>query len=94
MLYLVIARDGTDPDAPERRSRVRATHLREIEPLVKRGELQYAGALLDEDGGMIGSMLVFEADDEAAVRSRIENDIYSREGVWVDVEIHPFQRAV
>lgn len=94
MLYFVVAHDGTDPEAPERRRRVRPTHLEGIKPAVESGMLQLGGAILDDRGGMIGSVLLVEAESEAAARDFVENDIYSREGVWQKVEIYPFQRAV
>ena len=94
MLYFVVAHDGTDPEAPERRRRVRSAHLERIQPAVESGTVQIGGAILDESGGMIGSVLLVEAESEAAVRDFLDNDIYSREGVWQKVEIYPFRRAV
>lgn len=94
MLYAIIAKDGTDPDAPERRRRVRQRHLDGVQPLVEAGQLQLAGALLDDEGGMIGSLLLLEADSEAAAREVVENDVYTREGVWRSFEVYPFRRAV
>lgn len=94
MLFLVIARDGTDPDAPARRQRVRAEHLEGARALAERGALQLGGALLDDAGTMIGSALLVEADDEDAVRRLLADDVYSRAGVWAHVEVHPFRRAV
>jgi uncharacterized protein len=94
MLYFVVAHDGTDPEAPERRRRVRPEHLEAIKPSVESGTVQLGGAILDDDGGMIGSILLIEAEDEAAARHLIDNDIYSRERVWQKIEIYPFRRAV
>jgi uncharacterized protein len=94
MLYLVIARDGTDVDAPARRQAVRERHLEGARALAERGTLHLGGAILDDAGGMIGSALVVEAADEAAVRALLASDVYARHGVWRDYEIHPFARAV
>jgi uncharacterized protein len=94
MLYIVLAHDGTDPEAPARRQRVRATHLEGIRPAVDSGMLQLGGAILDDAGTMIGSALLVEAASADAARDFIDNDIYSREGVWRRVEIYPFQRAI
>jgi uncharacterized protein len=91
--WLIIARDGTDPDAPARRKAVREEHLATTRTLFEEGRVLYAGALLDPDGGMIGSMLVIDAPDEAAARAQIEADVYSRNGVWVEVEVRGFRRA-
>jgi uncharacterized protein len=94
MQYLVIAKDGQDPDAPQRRQRVREAHLEGARALAAEGTLHVGGALLDADGTMIGSALVVEADDEAAARALIEGDVYHRTGVWRSYEIHPFKRAI
>lgn len=94
MLFLVIAKDGTDPDAPERRRRVREAHLEGARVLAADGTLQLGGALLDDAGGMIGSALIVEAEDVAAVRALLEADVYHRGGVWRSYELHPFERAI
>jgi uncharacterized protein len=91
--WLIIARDGTDPDAPARRKAAREEHLAANRTLFEEGRVLYAGALLDADGGMIGSLLVVDAPDEATVRAQIEADAYTRGGVWVDVEVRGFRRA-
>lgn len=94
MLYLVLAHDADDPEAPERRRRVREAHLDGVRALVDAGKLQVGGAYLDDAGVMRGSMLLIEADDEASLRRRLEEDVYTREGVWERFEIRPFARAV
>ncbi|QRN81034.1 MAG: hypothetical protein JK586_05965 [Nocardiopsis sp. BM-2018] len=94
MLYLVIAKDGTDPDAPARRQAVRERHLEGARALAERGVMQLGGALLDDDGTMIGSALVIEADDEAAARALLDADVYTTAGVWRHLEVYPFRRAV
>jgi hypothetical protein len=94
MQYLVLAHDGRDSEAKERRRRVREKHLEGVRPAVESGVLQLGGALLDDGGGMVGSALLVEADDERALRTWLENDIYHREGVWKSFEIYPFRRAV
>ncbi len=93
MLFLVIAYDGTDAEAPGRRQAVRPQHVEGSGAAHASGFLQYAGALLDEAGGMIGSLLVVEAGDADEVQAYVDNDVYSRSGVWQRVEIHPFKRA-
>lgn len=93
MLFLVIAYDGTDAEAPERRQRVRGRHLEAARERFEAGVIQYAGAMTDDDGGMIGSMLVVEAADRAAVKALVDADAYTSGDVWQRVEIHPFRRA-
>lgn len=94
MLYLILAHDARDEGAPERRGRVRQRHLDGVRPLAEEGRLQVGGAFLDEQGVMRGSMLLLEAEDEDEVRRLLDDDVYSREGVWERFEIRPFKRAV
>ena len=94
MLVLVIAKDGTDPDAPARRLSVREAHLEGARALAADGTLHLGGALHDEAGGMIGSALIVEAEHTAAVRALLEADVYHRGGVWRSYEVHPFKRAI
>jgi uncharacterized protein len=94
MLFLVIAKDGTDPDAPARRQRVREAHLEGARERAASGVMQVGGAILGADGGMIGSALIVEAVDEAGLRALLEDDVYHRAGVWRSYEIYPFRRAV
>ena len=94
MTYLVIVKDGTDPDAPARRRRVREAHLEAIKPAVEAGMVQLGGALLSDEGAMIGSALLVEADSRAELEDFLQSDIYAIEGVWQSFEIYPFKRAV
>jgi uncharacterized protein YciI len=94
MTFLVIAKDGTDPDAPARRQRVRQRHLDEIRAAVDAGHVRLGGAILDDAGTMIGSALLLEAPSQEAARELLENDIYFKEGVWQQLHIYPFKRAV
>ncbi len=93
MLFTVIARDGTDPEAPARRQAARQQHLAGVPALVERGTLQVGGALLDEDGTMCGSMLVLDLPDRAAVEEFLKADVYWQTGVWQEFEIFEFKRA-
>jgi hypothetical protein len=93
MLYVVIAKDGTDPEAVARRLAVREKHLEAVKPAVAAGIVQVGGALLNQEGTMIGSMMVLEAESEEAVREFLSKDIYSQGNVWQSFDIYRFQRA-
>jgi uncharacterized protein YciI len=94
MQFLVVARDGTDEGALERRRRTRPTHLESIRPLVDAGNVLVGGALLNESGDMIGSMLLVEFPDREGVDAWLAGDPYVQDGVWRDIEVHPFRTAV
>ncbi len=94
MLFIAIARDGTDELAPARRLAVRAQHLEGIAPLVEAGTVQLGGAMLNDAGEMIGSVMLIEAPTLETVRSILERDVYATGGVWQSFEIAPFRIAV
>jgi uncharacterized protein len=94
MQFLVVARDGSDEGALERRQRTRPTHLASIAPLVEGGSILVGGAILNEAGDMIGSMLLVEFPDRSGVDAWLEADPYVTDGVWREVEVTPFRTAV
>jgi uncharacterized protein YciI len=94
MQFLVIARDGTDEGALERRQRTRPAHLAGIGPLVDAGNVLVGGAILSEAGDMVGSMLLVEFPTREDVDAWLARDPYVTDGVWRDVEVHPFRTAV
>jgi hypothetical protein len=94
MEFLVVARDGTDDEAIERRRRARPTHLEAIAPRVDAGNILVGGAMLSEDGEMIGSMLLVDLPDRAAVDEWLKVDPYVTGDVWREIEVRPFRTAV
>lgn len=58
------------------------------------GALQLGGPLLDDAGQMIGSLLVFEAADEAALRAILAEDPYAKAGLFASVEVRPYRPVV
>ena len=94
MAFLVIAHDGSDPESRARRQAVRQAHLTAIAPAVEAGTLELGGAILDDDGNMIGSALILNVETRADAEAFLQNDIYSTAGVWQHFSIYPFRRAV
>jgi len=93
MQFLLIAYDGTDPEALHRRLNVREGHLEKISRLKMAGEFLFGGAILDENGNMIGSMIVYEFPDRNSLDERLKNEPYITGGVWEKIEIRPFRHA-
>ncbi len=90
MIFVVIAHDGMDAGAVQRRHAARPKHMERVEPLARNGELLAGVALLDRpDGAMVGSMMVLDLPDEAAVKKWLAEDPYTQGGVWKNVTIHP-----
>src|SRR5262245_29234075 len=94
MIRIVIARDGSDPEAKAHRAAVRPAHLEGIAPLVEAGTILVGGALLDDQGDMVGSVLLTDFESPEAFDAWIENDPYVTGGVWKDIEVQPYRPAV
>jgi uncharacterized protein YciI len=94
MQYLILAYDGTDSDVPARRLAVRGAHLANVAPLVEARTIHVGGAILDERGGMIGSMVLVEFPSRADLDAWLESDPYVTGKVWQRIEVLPFRVAV
>lgn len=93
MQFVVIAYDGTDPQAPARRQAARPAHLESAAQLSQTGNFLDGGAILDDDGKMIGSVMFMDFPSEKEVAEWLENDPYTKGDVWRDVTVKRFQRA-
>lgn len=94
MQFILTGYDGTDSGALERRMKVRENHLEKIADLKKSGNFICGGAILDDSGKMIGSMIVYEFPDRKALDEKLKDEPYILNGVWKKIEIHPFRLAV
>lgn len=93
MQFLLIAFDGPDEGAMERRMKARPEHLEKVAVLKKNGEFLFGGAILDENGQMKGSMILYEFPDRQALNERLKDEPYIKHGVWKKIEILPFRLA-
>ncbi len=93
MDFLVIALDGADSGALDRRMAAREDHLAGIRKLKEQGHLIAGGAILNDDGNMIGSTVILDFPDRESVEKCVAEDPYTKGDVWRDVTIRPF-RAV
>lgn len=93
MQWLIIARDGTDADAPSRRQAARAAHLENATRLQTKGHLLVGGALTDEAGNMIGSAAVAQFASRAELDQWLRTDPYVTGDVWCDIEVIPYRVA-
>lgn len=71
----------------------RAAHLEFLK--ANAGAVKIAGPMLTDDGtGMVGSLLVIEADDRAALDAMMEADPYAKAGLFERVEIRPWRWVI
>ncbi len=78
------------PDAAETRTPFRAEHLAGVRSRLADGTYVEAGAYADVSASVI---LVRAGSAEAAVRI-VSDDVYLRNGVWVEVRAKAFGRVV
>jgi uncharacterized protein len=92
--YLITAYDYTDPGALQRRMNVRPHHFDEARELKKSNNFIFGGAILGDEGKMVGSVMVmqFETDEELEVWK--QNEPYITQQIWESYDIKPFKVAV
>jgi uncharacterized protein YciI len=93
MQWLIIARDGADDGAEQRRLAARPAHLENAARLQAQGHLLVGGALVDDDGRMIGSACIAQFATRAELDQWLRTDPYVTGGVWRDIEIMPYRVA-
>ncbi len=89
MHFLLIARDGIDEKALERRLASRERHLASIARLRAEGRALYGAALIDEDGTMRGSVLIMDFESRQEFDRYLKDEPYVTGKVWQDIEVKP-----
>ena len=90
MHYLITAFDGEDSEAGVRRSSVREQHLEGAKKLIKERKLLYAAAILDDDGKMIGSIMIVDFPSKDVLSDEwLNNEPYILGNVWKEIDIKP-----
>lgn len=92
--FLVVAWDGTDPQAKARRMAARPAHMANVAPMAEAGQMLMGGAILDEAGDMIGSTTIVELPSREAVDQWLATDPYVTGKVWERIEVHPMRVTV
>ena len=90
MQFIVIAYDGTDEKALERRMTVRPEHLKQAEKWHKNGQWLYACGILNEKGDLIGSMIVCDFSSLKELHQEwLDHEPYVLGKVWERIAVHP-----
>jgi uncharacterized protein YciI len=89
MQFLVIAYDGTDDKALERRMAAREAHLAGIVRMKEEGRAVYGVAILNDREQMIGSVLVVDYPTRADVDAWLKIEPYVVGDVWRKIEVLP-----
>ena len=86
-LYVLICHDR--PASLDLRMATREAHLAYVRDHTL--PLKVAGPILDDNGHMAGSILVFETDDQAKVAAFADQDPYALAGLFERREILPWK---
>ncbi len=78
------------PDAAETRKPFRAEHLARLLELKDAGVIVEVGAFTD----VSASIALIRAESEAAALAVCRDDVYMRNGVWVELRARPFGRVI
>jgi len=91
MQFLLIAHDGDDDDALNRRLQAREQHIALGDEMVANGSMLYGGALLDEQDKMIGSVLVLDFPTRQELDAWLKIEPYVLGDVWRRIDVQPFR---
>lgn len=91
--YLVTGYDFTDEGALERRMNVRPHHIDNGAEFKKSGNYLFGGAILSDEGKMIGSVMVMQFETEEELEAWKQGEPYITQGIWESVDVKPFKVA-
>jgi uncharacterized protein len=91
--YLITAYDGTDENALDRRMSIRPFHLEGAKKLKENGNFIIGGAMLNDEGKMIGSTMILQFENPEELQTWIDSEPYIQQGVWEKFEVKPFRVA-
>lgn len=89
MLIALIARDK--PGALQTRLDNREAHLAYLK---ETGVVSQAGPLLNEEGGMMGSLIILDVEDMKAAQDWANEDPYAKAGLFSGVELIPWKKVI
>lgn len=91
--FLITAYDYTDAGALQRRMNVRPHHFDEAKELKAKGHFILGGAILDDEGNMIGSVMIMQFETEEELEVWKQSEPYITQNIWESVDIKPFKVA-
>ncbi len=91
--YVIIAQDGTDDNALDRRLGVRSKHLEGAKQLKEQNNFVMGGAMLNAEGKMCGSVMIVQFETKEEFDHWYANEPYIVGGVWKTIEVKPFKVA-
>jgi len=93
MEFLILANDFRDAATPARRLQQRPAHIDGVRRMKTAGTFLEGGAILDDDGRMVGSMLVVDFPSRSEVDAWLASDPYVTGQVWEHITVRRFRRV-
>ena len=87
MEFLLIARDGTDAAAIQRRIDTRPAHQKSVKKYHDDNTFMFASAIINDKGEAVGSALVVDFKDRAELDAWLKVEPYATQKVWQNIEI-------
>ena len=87
MHFLIHAYDSKDASAAQRRAETRDAHLEIIRKYREQGNMLMGAAMLDDNEQMIGSVIVADFPDRAALDVWLSEEPYLQNKVWGEVKV-------
>lgn len=91
--YIVYGWDGTDEQALDRRMKARPAHFEKAAELKANGNLVLGGAMLNDEGKMIGSTMVVQFGTKEELQQWLLTEPYVTGKVWEKIDTLPFRVA-
>jgi len=91
--YVVTGYDYTDEGALDRRMGVRPHHLDAAKEIKEKGNYIMGGAILNDEGKMIGSVMILQFETEEELEAWKKGEPYITQKIWESVDIKPFRVA-
>ncbi|RYZ93497.1 MAG: hypothetical protein EOP47_29465 [Sphingobacteriaceae bacterium] len=91
--YVITAYDHTDVGALERRMNVRRHHLDGARELKATQNYIAGGAILNDEGKMIGSVMILQFETEEELEAWKMREPYITQNIWETVDVKPFKLA-
>jgi uncharacterized protein YciI len=91
--YIMHAWDGTDAQALERRMNSRPAHFENARKLKASGNFIMGGAMLSDEGKMIGSTMVMQLETKEQLQDWLDSEPYITGKVWEKMDLRPFRVA-
>ncbi|MDH5723559.1 MAG: YciI family protein [Alphaproteobacteria bacterium] len=87
MQFVIIAKDGKDHAALQRRENARADHILNVDNSMK--NMVVGVATLDEGGKMNGSVMIVDFPTRKDLDEWLKLEPYVQQGVWEDITVIP-----